>query len=122
MGAVAVDTLQQLENAAAIYTADQEKTPVSFTAFVTHDSNKMTEEGSTLVLDLSSLGNKKGRPCEIQPDKIRCSGGKPDSRFPDLPGDVTYSFNQGPGTFSIYCDGGDPSPTGWNPEKCKIEK
>lgn len=119
--AVAMDTLAQLKGAASIYTAEQEKLPTGFTDFVTNDPKKINE-GSAFILDLSKMGNNKGEPCEIQEDKILCTGGSPANRFPELPGDVIYAFNKGPETFSIYCDGGQNPPQGWNTEECNVEK
>jgi hypothetical protein len=121
-GAVALDGLAQLTTAASIYNYEQQKMPKGFTDFVTNDSEKMKAKGTSFVLDLSNMGNEKGELCDIQADKILCSGGSEANRFPELPGDVIYEFHEGPGTFSIYCDGGPNPPAGWNTELCKVKK
>jgi hypothetical protein len=119
--AVALDILPQLQSAASIYTAEQDKEPTGFTDFVTNDASKIGD-GSAFILDLSKLGNTMGELCDIQADKILCTGGSGANRFPELPGDVIYAFNKGPETFSIYCDGGQNPPKGWNTEKCRIRR
>lgn len=138
---IALKALLQLKNAASIYEANQKKPVKTFTEFVTNDSAKISDPSSGMVFDISNLGNAKATPCDIQPEKIVCSGRISEThaynliaemryldllqerRFPNMLGDITYFFNQGPATFSIHCDSGrKPPPDGWNAEECRFNR
>lgn len=109
--------LEQLESGASAYTTSQEISPEDFLDFVT---NSPLDDTSAYVVSLQYTGNPTSPPCNIASTYITCSGGTPDSRFPTLPGAVSYSFNTGPGTFTLYCDGGISPPFKWNPETCSV--
>lgn len=118
-GAVAKDVLSQLNSAASIYTAEQETAPTGFTDFVTNEA--IGTERTKYVLSLKNIGNTESENlCEITPATITCPNG-PDSKFPKLPGPVTYAFNQGVNTFTVSCDGGSSPPEHWNSESCSID-
>lgn len=106
--------LSQLENGATLYNENQTIAPEDFLDFV---SNEELNSGAYTVT-FKYAGNPNASPCSITSSSITCSGGTPDSRFPALPGAVIYAFNAGPGTFTLYCDGGISPPLRWDPELC----
>jgi hypothetical protein len=112
LGAEAHNTLTQLQAAAGVYESAHQDTQ-----FV---SPEPAPNNADITMELSGIGDQGGPPCQIGDKKITCSGGSPGTRFPGLPGPVTFHFNDGPEHFTVHCATGPTAPKDWDAARCNF--